>query len=198
MLNLADDTLLETHSDQLITFSLYELKYSPDEEPICYTNWDEEVAYRGRLYTPTAIKHSDMSQSSDGKISDVTLDIGNADRIIQTYIERYDLVGKRVKIIQYFYGSSNGTIQGTFKIKAVKAGKESATFTLSIGLDYIKSEIPRRYASSRFCHWQFKSVECGYTGTDDSCEKTFDDCLAKGNIARIGCFPGIINDKIFI
>lgn len=198
MLNLNEAAIAETQSDELIAVSLYEVFYDIDGGSICYTNWDEAVSYNGKVYEPTAIKHTDLSQSADGKLNDVTLTVGNADRIIQFYVETYDLVGKRVKVTQLFMGSSTGSIQGTFKIKSVVVKKDQAQFVLSTGIDYLRSELPRRFASARHCCWQFKSVECGYEGSDEDCEKTFDACAAKGNVERIGCFPGIINDKIYI
>jgi len=36
------------------------------------------------------------------------------------------------------------------------------------------------------CVWIFKSEECGYKGTEDSCDQTFEDCKKKGNEARFG------------
>jgi len=198
MLELNAATIEETQSDELIVVNLYELIYDPNEAPLRYTNWDEPVSYGGNIYDPAVIKHSELTQSSDGKLNNVTLMVGNADRIIQRYIEEYDLIGKRVKVIQFFIGSASGQTQGTFKIKQVIAKKDTATFTLSIGIDYLRVQVPRRTASARHCGWQFRSAECGYEGADTDCEKTFEDCMAKGNIARIGCFPGIINEKIYV
>lgn len=49
---------------------------------------------------------------------------------------------------------------------------------------------PQRTMIKAFCQWVFRSPECGYTGADASCSKTIGDCRNKGNIHRIGCFPG--------
>lgn len=36
------------------------------------------------------------------------------------------------------------------------------------------------------CGWVFKSTECGYPGTENSCDQTFEACKKKGNEARFG------------
>lgn len=198
MLNISNELISESHSDELITFGLYEVYYSDLEPPLCITNWDDEVVYQGKTYLPTAVQHSTISQNTGGQMGDVTLSVGNLDRIIQKYIDDYELIGKKVRVIQFFIGSSTGNVQGTFRIEGITVKKDAAAFTLSVGCNYLQASFPSRLASSRHCMWQFKSSECGYTGSDENCSKTIEDCIEKGNVHRVGCFPGIINERIYV
>lgn len=63
------------------------------------------------------------------------------------------------------------------------------TFGLSSDNPFSRQWPPRRMFKAR-CRWAFLSPECGYEGADADCGHTIADCRARGNIARIGCFPG--------
>jgi len=198
MLTLTSDANKLITSDELITFYLYEIDYG--EGVLYWTNWNERLVYGSKTYEPQVIKHSELTQSTDGKINNITLSIGNADRIIQYYIENYDLIGKQVKITQLFV-DSGGTIQGeitvTFFIEGAVATKKQVDFTLSIGLDYLKAKVPSRKMFSSFCRWQFKDANCGYSGADATCSKSFKECLRKGNQKNFGGFPAILNQRLY-
>ena len=48
------------------------------------------------------------------------------------------------------------------------------------------------------CSWTFKSDECGYTGSSESCGKTLTECKEKGNETRFGGFPSIPTQRVYI
>ncbi|MGA1846761.1 hypothetical protein [Deferribacter abyssi] len=199
MLTLQSNVNNVLTADELITFYLYEIDYG--DGVLYWTNWGEDVSYNGRIYEAQVIKHADITWSTDGKINNVVLSIGNADRVIQYYIENYELLGKQVKIIQVFADSAGiiqGSIEVTFVIESAVARKQQVDFTLSIGMDYLKSKVPARKMFAGYCRWQFKDQNCAYSGTDTSCSKTFQDCLKKGNQKRFGGFPAIVNERFYI
>ena len=90
MLNLDAGTIAKINSPSVSTLYLYEIYYSDTEDPLRYTNWDEEVVYGGSVWTPFAIKHNHISTNSDGQVKPVTMTVGNIDedRFIQQYIEQ--------------------------------------------------------------------------------------------------------------
>ncbi len=187
-------------AEELVTFYLYELEYDPMEEPLRWTNWDVAVTYDGKTYEPQSIKHTEISQSSDGKLNDVTLTIGNLDRQIQYYIEQYNLMGKKVTI-RHILADKDASIKGdlrtVFTIKGAKTNRSTAAFTLSVGIDFVKAQVPARRMFARFCSHQFKDENCRYSGTQTTCSKTFSECKRKGNIRNFGGFPAILNERIY-
>jgi len=195
---LSPETKAVINSELANSIYLYEVYYSETEPPKRWAAWDIDVVYDGNVYERSAIKHSELTQSTDGKINDVTLTVGNADRVIQYLIETYDLIKKPIRILEIFEGVDE-CISHTYTIKAAKTKKDSAIFTLSIGFDFLKLEVPARKVSSRICGWDFKGTDgaCGYAGPDTTCDHTWEDCKAKGNVSRIGCFPGVINERIY-
>ena len=185
------------NAEQAKSYYLYTIKHSETELPLAYTNYDEPVPYLGLTYKPIPIKHSDLSQDSDGKIGDVTLTVGNADRMVQYYLEHYDLIGKEVVITQVFDGIDD-VIETTFRIKAATGKKDVATFTLSIGFDVLKMKTPGRKMYARYCSWTFRDFEtCKYLGPAIDCEMTWEDCCQKGNSINFGGFPGVISERFY-
>lgn len=204
-----NQTIQALNSDAVTTFFLYEIPYGDDAAQVLrYTNWMPKdngdgtapvVVYMSNPYTPNVIKHSDIRQSSDGKIEDMTVQVGNADRIIQGYVENYEMMGKQViitQIIKKVDGSLAG-IEMAYRIKKVSCKKDYATFTLSIGIDMLQSVFPSRKILSRFCWWVFKDEDCAYTGSATECDRSFDNCKRLKNTARFGGFPGVLRERFY-
>lgn len=72
-----------------------------------------------------------------------------------------------------------------------KVGTDGTSFKFEISSDApFEWQFPPRRMYKAKCQWTFRSDECGYAGADTTCGKTVNDCIAKGNIRRIGCFAG--------
>lgn len=198
-LDLSPETIAAINADSVTSFYLYEIRYGEAGQALRYTNFQTEVVYQGKTYTPNVIKHNDITTTSDGKVNDMNVTVGNADRIIQDLIEGYEMIGKTVKLIQ-IVKLAGGALSGNelvFSIKRASCKKDWATITLGIGLDMLKSYIPARKILSRFCWWVFKGSDCQYAGADTQCTRTFEECKKKGNQARFGGFPGVLQERFY-
>lgn len=197
MLALDNQTMIATNSEEVQTLYLYEFAYDDVHDPLRWTSWDVEVSFEGHVFTPEVVKHGDITQSSDGKVNDCQLTVGNANRMMQYYIENYDVIGRQVRIVQFFVGQT-GYVETSFVIKGAKAKADFVTFSLGIGIDFLKLEVPGRIMRSRMCGWRFGDDDCGHTPTQgEQCERSFEACLAKHNQERFGGFPGIINERFY-
>ena len=198
MLNLSQDGKLAIRKDVITTFFLYEIFYT-ETESIKWTNWDENYVKDGKVYEVQTISSPNIVQSNDGKINGLSLEIGNAERQIQFYIEKYDLQGKVVKITEVIIDNKKlvGENEVTYRISSIKTTKDKGTIGLSIGLDFLKIQCPNRKMLSRYCGWKFRGPECKYAGDDKECNRTLDDCFRKYNSANFGGFPGITNERMF-
>lgn len=197
MLTLDATTLVKTNSAEVKTFYLYEITYQTGLDPLRWTNWSENVVFEGHTFEPRVIKHSDITQSSDGKLNDITLNIGNVDRAIQYYIENFEIMDHPVRIVQVFDGCV-GYVEATFDIKAAQANSQQVTFTLSVGVDYLKASVPGRVLRSKYCWWAYGDASCKMNvNPGDTCDRTFETCRAKGNLINFGGFPGIINERFY-
>lgn len=213
MLTLSNEALVAINNSTIETLKLYKIEYQETVGgPSLYlylTDYSEDIHYvagDGQLYISSTVKSGDLTQSSDGKVARTVLSIGNIDeeRVIQRYLEDYVVIGNKATISQFFVDVETGLlinspISTTFKIAGAKANKGQVDFDLSIGFDFLKSTIPNRKVYGRYCRWKtFKGSECKYAGADTTCEKTFDDCRAKGNIVNFGGFPAVINQRFYV
>ncbi len=200
MLNLDAATIQQLNAPEVSTFYLYEIDYADTEAPLRWTSWDEPVLYNSLTWNPQTIRHSEVTTNSDGSISPVTMLVGNldSDRLIQQAIEQYNLVGRKVTIIQLLSGGSH-IITFEYRITGARATKGQVNFTLAVGFDIFNIRIPGRRMLAQFCAWQFGDENCSYTpATGEECEKTWQDCKKKGNTQNFGGYPGINNNFIIL
>ncbi len=185
--------------DEVVVISCYEILYDDTETPLYWTDHDVNVVYDGKTFTPVAIKHSDIIQATDGKTNDVSLTVGNADRIMQYYINEYELNGQPVTIHQLYKApdGTTGVIMNTFMIASIIAKKDIAVVGLSVGMDVLQIRIGCSLSAKR-CSWGFKDSDCKYAGSDTVCRRIWEDCKEKDNVINFGGFPAIINQRIYV
>lgn len=213
MLVLESSVKRAMNSDSVMMVSLYDFRYiaidpvtkAKTPTTLRLTDNKDIVAYNGNQYLPTPMKRSEFRQSNNGKIDDVTLSIGNMaeDRLIQQIIENNEVIGETVTVHEFFLDPETlipigSPIEIAFRVTAAKATRKQVDFTLSIGFDFLKAELPGRVLFGRFCRWnQFKDAYCKYNGPDETCGRTFDDCAAKDNVVNFGGAPGILNQRLY-
>lgn len=67
-------------------------------------------------------------------------------------------------------------------------------FELAAVFDLAGVRAPKRQCLANVCQWVYKSTECGYSGSLETCEKTLRDCqnhFGENNRLPFGSFPGI-------
>lgn len=197
MLIFDSDTIRAINSLTVETFYLYEVHYDNSLEPLRLTNLSEDFVFEGQTYSKAAISQTEITQSADGKINDITISIGNVNRVMQSYVESYQMSGKRVRVMQLFK-NCNSYMQLDYIIKTIKSNKSQVDFTCGLGFDALLLEVPKRTVLRDFCKWQFKDSNCLYAGADSTCSKQYNDCLRKGNISNFGGFPAVVTSRVFV
>ncbi|MCP4158603.1 MAG: DUF2163 domain-containing protein [Deltaproteobacteria bacterium] len=199
MLNADTPTIELLNSDEVSYVYLYEIFYDGNyREPKYWTSSNEDVTFNGKIYESFSLEHTEISQGSDGKINPVTLSVGNANRIMQYYINNYELVGNRVNIIQKFQDVDT-VLKYTFVVGGIKATDSSVSMELSLGVDVLKISAPSRFLYSKSCSFKYRGSDtCKYSGSKTSCNKTIYDCRAHGNLENFGGFPALITNRVYI
>lgn len=190
----------EVAQPEIATGYLYQIQwkdeYETGEAPLRYCDWGTSLEYDGDTYTPAKIECSDITEKTDGSNTDVNLVIGNLDRTMQALVEDYDMVGREVKQVQWFNNTTKVRIY-YWIITGVSTTEKEANFTLGTNIDFLKAELPNRKMHAGLCAWQFKDNACKYSGTDTSCEMTWEDCRARGNTLNFGGAPGLVSSHFF-
>ncbi len=159
-----------------------------------FAAYDTDITYGGLLYTRNAIKYDIITENNQGAIDTVRVSVANVSRMIQSYLEQYDLRGRKVTIKTVWanqLADATAFIEDTFYIDSYVANEQAAVFILTSKFDVLSIELPLRRFSRNHCGWRFKGTECGYVGPETSCNKTTQRCKELANYKRFGGFPSI-------
>ena len=81
-------------------------------------------------------------------------------------------------------------LEETFVINASQSKADWVVFTLGTDFSFSRRFPPVRVMKD-YCPFKFKSVECGYKGYAQSCNKTLKRCRELNNSVRFGGEPTI-------
>lgn len=163
--------------------------------------YDTDVVYDGVTYTKFPIKHGSIGENSQGEIDSFRVTLSNVDRVVQGYLEAYDLRGKQVIITLVWanqLADTDANIKFTYYIDNYSATQDNVTFTLTSKYDIMDLTLPNGKYNRNYCRWKFKSSECGYAGAQTTCDKRKATCKTTMlNIARYGGFPSVPTNRMF-
>jgi lambda family phage minor tail protein L len=172
------------------------------DNPITITNNGDDVQWDSTSWLAFPFNISELTEDGSGEIPQWTITLDNKQRVIERYISQYDQYLKT-------YGIENNQIKCTcfiinskeldnpepikevfFELSHPSTNAETATFVLNADSPF-SIMTPKRRFVQEYCYWKFKSIECGYTGTDITCDKSLSQCKSYGNSGRFGGFPGV-------
>ena len=161
----------------------------------------EDITYNGNTWTAFPFKLSPVESNSDGQIPQVTLNVCNITRLLTPYLESLDGgIDSTVKVIVVNNGlldEDYSDLELEFSVMGCDVDAYWVTWTLGM-----VNPLNRRFPLYRFlanhCNWIFGGAECGYAGAATTCNRSFDDCVARANTANFGGFLGMQSDGIRI
>lgn len=174
--------------------------YDGSGSALRFAEWSTDIVFGGQTYQKFPIKFVSISENNRGQIDTVQIVLANVSRLIQSYLEDFDFGGKKVTIRTVWenqLSDSSAYIDDIYYIDSYTADQDSVTFNLSGKLDILDVQLPRRTYSRNFCGWRFKSTECGYGGSETTCNKTKQRCKQLINFQRFGGFPSIPSNRQF-
>lgn len=167
---------------------------------LCLAEYDADVTYDSVTYTRFPITHDFIGENSSGENEQVRVKISNVSRLIQGYLENYDIRAKKVTIKLVWanqLADATACINHTFYIDSYSADEKDVTLTLSSKYNVLDLRIPGRKYSRYYCTWKFKGTECAYAGAETTCNKTFQKCRTLSNQIRFGGFPSIPSRPVY-
>lgn len=199
-----------------------------DAEPVYFffCNWEETngnpVRFQGDDYLPLPYQASGFAISNEGVLPNPQLTVSNVGLTPTALINSFDdLLGfeitrRRVLAKHLDTGSdpdanAHWPDEKWFVQRKVSESKLFVTFELSTPFDLDGVTLPKRRALRYACPWQYRGVECGYTGGPvadakdqptadpalDKCGKRVSSCtLRYGGSSDLpyGGFPGLTLD----
>lgn len=154
----------------------------------------EPITWNSLLYSAAAFD-IEIKEAS-GELQTVSLSFTDFARAIQNYLQQYGGgVGFKVTVSVINAGNlaQGPEVQEFFEV----IGAESSDYVISFTLgaeNAVSRQFPRRKQTRDFCQWQYKSLQCGYTGGLPSCDLSLkgpNGCQTHANVLRFGGFRGI-------
>ncbi len=155
---------------------------------------NEDITFSGQVYTAFPFVLDATTENNKGEIPSVSLKVANVTQIIHAYLEDLDgAVGATVtiRVVNAAYLSQNySELEMTFTVVSTSADSEWIEFTLGA-----PNPLRRRYPVYRFisghCNWEFKGLECDYSGSASECDRSWEQCEKIGNTKRFGGYRGL-------
>ncbi len=180
---------------------LYTIEDYNGSVDLCLAEWDTDIIYDGVTYSKFPIKHDEIPENSGGVIDTLRVTVANVNRVIQAYLESYDLRGKKVTITLVWadqIADVDANIKFIYYIDNYTATQDTVEFTLSSKYDIIDLTLPRGVYNRNYCRWKYHSDECGKVGGPSTCDKRKATCKdTMSNIARFGGFPSVPTGRLF-
>lgn len=180
------------------------------------------VIWQGHTYEPYPIRAQGFSKNGQGTSNRPTLDFANIGGVITDLANEYeDLLGaiviRRQVMLKFLDAENfksgntnadpNQEVISNYVIERLTSiNSETASFELALPCESDGALIPARVVIANTCCWEYRSVECGYSGgakadaldnptTDinkDKCSRTLDGCKLRwgeNGILPFGGFP---------
>ncbi len=171
--------------------------------PVRVVKNNENISWAGSTWYAYPFELDEIVEESKGEVPQITIRVGNVDRVMDGYMQDYDSYCKTngfSPITCNLYvvnssntGSSTPEVTHTFDLKQVKSDPFWCHFILGSG-NLWNRRAPLNRIWKNQCRWVFKSTECGYAGATTTCDKTLYACRNMGggsNSIRFGGFPGV-------
>ncbi len=155
---------------------------------------DENVTFDGRTYEAFPFYLDPTTEDVKGEMPSVSLKVANVTLVIHCYLEELDgAVGASVtvRVVNAEYLTEDvSDLEMTFSALSSEADAEWITFALGAP-NLLRQRFPRFRSLAGHCNWDFKSVECAYSGVEVACDRTFEACEARANTRRYGGYKGL-------
>ncbi len=189
----------------IFLYTVYD--YKGNGENLYYAAYDINVLFGDPPieYIRFPITHDEITENTKGEIDTTKVQLSNIARLVEYYLQNYDLRGKKVSIKMVWANKLDDPdcyIEFSNYIDSYSSNVKDVVFSLMSKFDILNVTIPGMIWLRDFCQWEFASPavrtagrgqECGYLGSEISCNRTWQRCKELGNSRRfIGCrsIPG--------
>jgi len=161
-------------------------------------------------YIKFPITHDQITENTKGEIDTVKVQLSNIARYVEYYLQNYDLRGKKVSIKMVFFNlldDPDAFVEFSNYIDSYRSNVKDVVFSLVSKFDILGVTIPLRMFIKSHCQWLFaspairalgKGSECGYTGSEETCNLTRSRCRELLNQRRFGAYPSALGGTSYV
>lgn len=178
---------------------LLDISLADDTIRICYNT--EDIIWNGNLYQAFPFNIGNVSETTDGSDPNISLDIDNTTRALQSIIEEANGANGypvTLRIVNSKNLNSNkAELEEYFVIQKTDIDESYIRFTL--GCEYSsRTRRPLNRYMKNNCPFQYKGLRCGYNGSIANCNHSLADCRKHNNSSRFGGFVGIDQKGVYV
>jgi lambda family phage minor tail protein L len=174
-----------------------------------FAAYDINVTFDSIEYIRFPITHDVISENTRGEIDSTKIQLSNISRLIEYYLQNYDLRGKKISIKMVFANLLNdpdACVEFSNYIDSYTSNVKDVVFSIMSKFDIANLSLPGRTYIKSHCQWLFaspairalgKGSECGYTGSETICNRTRGRCRELGNQVRFGAFPSAVGGNSY-
>lgn len=174
-------------------------------EVIRIINNNEDIVWPvslGYVWQAFPFDIDEISESSKGETAQFSIKVSNVSNIIGDYVRQYDVYIKEngfapLEVTLYVLNTldldnTTPAFEYQLTLSSVSISSQEVVFTVS-AKDLFRARMPMHRMFPNLCRFKYKSALCGYTGFQQTCNKTLKQCREYGNSQRYGGFPAIGN-----
>ncbi len=188
------DKSRERSKQPIFLYTIYD--YIGTSEDKCFAAYSEDVVFDSVTYEKFPITHDQITENTKGEIDTTKIQLSNVSRLIEYYLQNYDLRGKKVSIKMVYadmLDDPDAYIEFSNYIDSYSSNVHDVVFNLMSKFDILNLLLPSIVWMRDFCQWEFacpavrtlgRGAECGYTGAETSCNRTWQRCQELVNSSR--------------
>lgn len=169
--------------------------YDGASNNLYFTDSRENVTFDGQAYTAFPIRYDVIGEGTNGRIDKTKLTLGNVSRLIESYLQNYDLRGKKISIKTIFRDTLANPAdyrEDIYYVDRYSSDQQNVSFVTASKFDVLYYIIPQQQYRRTICRYKdFKGTRCGYAGAETECNRTLQRCEELGNQTRFGGQDGI-------
>jgi len=151
---------------------------------------DDEVKFAGQTYKPYLRVSSGVRLSRGLQVNSAEIELIATDLYVANLLQSEQFEGAKCVLKALLLGleESFEVIRGRLTDQELR--DDAVSFRLVSEPDYSTIDAQaRNYA--QLCTWRFKSAQCGYSGSETACNKTFARCQELAQTHRFNGFPSV-------
>lgn len=201
-LSTNDDFKKETRKKETEPIFLYTIfDYDGANSNKYFAAYDKNVVFDDIDYIKFPISHDEITENVKGEIDATKVQLSNVSRLIEYYLQNYDLRGKKISIKMVYANlldDPNAYIEFSNYIDSYTSNVKDVVFSVMSKFDVLNVIVPGQIYIKSHCQSLFaspairalgKGQECGYEGAETECNKTRSRCRVLENHKRFNAFP---------
>ena len=161
----------------------------------------EDITWNGYTWQAFPLDFEEITEDGKGKLPTFAIKVSNVSRALMPYIEASQGgIGAQV-ILRVVHSDhldeTEPVLEEVFEVISCQADPLWVRFTLGAENPLLQRCPKQRYLKDHCRYKEFKGPECGYSGPETECNRTFERCKELGNASRFGGFPGIPTGGVY-